>query len=43
MTAFSQHVEDYLRLRRSFGYKLDEAARVCRASPLVWRRPAPSS
>jgi integrase len=28
MTTFSQHVEDYLRLRRSFGYKLDEAARV---------------
>jgi integrase/recombinase XerD len=28
MTTFSQHVEDYLRLRRSFGYKLDEAARL---------------
>jgi integrase/recombinase XerD len=28
MTAFSQHVADYLRLRRSFGCKLDEAARV---------------
>jgi hypothetical protein len=28
MTTFSQHVEDYLQLRRSFGYKLDEAARL---------------
>ena len=28
MTAFAEHVEDYLRLRRSFGYKLDEAARL---------------
>jgi integrase len=28
MTTFSQHVEDYLRLRRSLGYKLDEAARL---------------
>jgi integrase/recombinase XerD len=28
MTAFVEHVEDYLRLRRSFGYKLDEAARL---------------
>jgi integrase len=28
MTTFAEHVEDYLRLRRSFGYKLDEAARV---------------
>jgi integrase/recombinase XerD len=28
MNTFSQHVEDYLQLRRSFGYKLDEAARL---------------
>ena len=28
MTSFSQLFEDYLRLRRSFGYKLDEAARL---------------
>jgi integrase len=28
MTTLSQHVDDYLRLRRSFGYKLDEAARL---------------
>jgi len=28
MTTFAEHVEDYLRLRRSFGYKLDEAARL---------------
>ncbi len=28
MTSFSQHVADYLRLRRGFGYKLDEAARL---------------
>lgn len=28
MTTFAEHVEDYLRLRRSFGYKLDEAGRL---------------
>lgn len=28
MTAFAEHVDDYLRLRRSFGYKLEEAARL---------------
>jgi integrase/recombinase XerD len=28
MTSFSGHVEDYLRLRRSFGYQLDEPARL---------------
>jgi integrase/recombinase XerD len=28
MTTFPQHVGDYLRLRRSFGYQLDEAARL---------------
>jgi integrase/recombinase XerD len=28
MTGFAEHVEDYLRLRRSFGYKLEEAARL---------------
>jgi hypothetical protein len=27
VTRFAEHVEDYLRLRRSFGYKLDEHAR----------------
>ena len=28
MSAFSQHVDDYLRLRRSFGYKLVEPGRL---------------
>lgn len=28
MTGFAEHVEEYLRLRRSLGYKLDEAARL---------------
>jgi integrase/recombinase XerD len=28
MTGFAEHVEDYLRLRRSFGYKLVEHARL---------------
>lgn len=28
MTAFAGHVEDYLRLRRSFGYKLEDAGRM---------------
>ena len=30
MTGFVQHVEDYLRLRRSLGYKLDDHARLLR-------------
>ena len=30
MTSFAQHVEDYLRLRRSFGYKLHDHARLLR-------------
>ena len=28
MTAFAEHVEDYLRLRRSFGYKLEDTGRL---------------
>jgi len=28
MTPFTQHVEDYLRLRRSLGFKLDERSRL---------------
>ena len=28
MTTFAQHVEDYLRLRRALGFKLDEHARL---------------
>lgn len=28
MTMFAEHVEDYLRLRRSFGYKLEDAGRL---------------
>lgn len=28
MTRFAQHVEDYLRLRRSLGYKLEDHARL---------------
>jgi integrase len=28
MSAFDEHVADYLRLRRSFGYKLERAARL---------------
>ena len=30
MTKFTQHVEDYLRLRRSLGYKLHDHARLLR-------------
>ena len=30
MTTFTQHVEDYLRLRRSLGYKLHDHARLLR-------------
>ena len=30
MTGFVGHVEDYLRLRRSLGYKLDDHARLLR-------------
>jgi integrase/recombinase XerD len=30
MTSFAQHVEDYLRLRRSLGYKLHDHARLLR-------------
>jgi len=30
MTTFTQHVEDYLRLRRALGFKLDEHARLLR-------------
>ncbi len=30
MTSFTQHVEDYLRLRRTFGYKLHDHARLLR-------------
>ncbi len=30
MTAFVEHVEDYLRLRRSLGFKLEEHARLLR-------------
>ncbi|HEY8624525.1 MAG TPA: hypothetical protein VIL82_00830, partial [Solirubrobacteraceae bacterium] len=30
MTSFVQHVEDYLRLRRSLGYKLHDHARLLR-------------
>jgi integrase/recombinase XerD len=30
MTTFTQHVEDYLRLRRTLGYKLDDHARLLR-------------
>ena len=30
MTCFGQHVDDYLRLRRSLGYKLDDHARLLR-------------
>ena len=29
MSALSQIAEDYLRLRRALGHKLDEAGRVC--------------
>jgi integrase/recombinase XerD len=28
MTAFAEHVEDYLRLRRSLAYKLEDAGRL---------------
>ena len=30
MTTFTQHLEDYLRLRRALGFKLDEHARLLR-------------
>ena len=30
MTAFSEHVDDYLRLRRALGFKLEEHARLLR-------------
>jgi integrase/recombinase XerD len=30
MTSFAEHVEDYLRLRRALGFKLDEHARLLR-------------
>lgn len=30
MIGFEQHVEDYLRLRRSLGYKLEDHARLLR-------------
>ncbi|MCA1699500.1 MAG: tyrosine-type recombinase/integrase [Actinobacteria bacterium] len=30
MTSFADHVDDYLRLRRSFGFKLDEHERLLR-------------
>jgi hypothetical protein len=30
MTSFVEHVDDYLRLRRSLGYKLDDHARLLR-------------
>jgi integrase/recombinase XerD len=30
MTTFTEHVEDYLRLRRALGFKLDEHARLLR-------------
>ena len=30
MTNLTQHVEDYLRLRRSLGYKLHDHARLLR-------------
>jgi integrase/recombinase XerD len=28
MTRFAEHVEDYLRLRRALGFKLEEHARL---------------
>jgi integrase/recombinase XerD len=30
MTTFTEHVEDYLRLRRSFGDELEDAGRMLR-------------
>ncbi len=30
MTSYAQHVENYLRLRRSLGYKLEDHARLLR-------------
>jgi integrase/recombinase XerD len=30
MTRFGEHIEDYLRLRRSLGYKLHDHARLLR-------------
>ena len=43
MTTFTQHVEDYLRLRRSLGFKLKEHARRSQGSPRTWMRSAPNT
>ena len=33
MTTFAEHVDDYLRLRRGLGFKLEEHARLLRGCP----------
>ena len=43
MTSYAQHVGDYLRLRRSLGYKLTSTRVCCVASPLTSTPPTPSS
>ena len=43
MTTFAEHVDDYLRLRRALGFKLEEHAACFPSSPRTSTRSAPRS
>ena len=43
MTSFADHVTEYLRLRRSFGFKLEEHERLCGSSRPIWMISVPRS